>query len=92
MKKTALSKSTFFIEFEHQNLSLYYPKKGRCDTCVQYETGNLPQEEWKEHMAQNRANNEKSNDKIDAMKGKCHVICMDLQAVKTCPVVNSSSM
>ncbi|KAF2891460.1 hypothetical protein ILUMI_14713, partial [Ignelater luminosus] len=61
------------------NIGIFNPKKDRCDTCVQYESGNLNEEEYKIHRQEKaRAQEEKAKDKEKAQNGRCHVIVMDL--------------
>lgn len=84
-----LSRVSFSINFEKKNLSLYQPKKDKCDTCVAYETKNIPQNEYDHHIfLKNEARQEKSNDKTSQNE----VFTMDLQAVLVCPKSNVSSL
>lgn len=86
------SRTTMMNQFRQKNLALYIPKKDRCDICVQFEAGNYEQGKYNMHVKnKDRAQHEKSLDKIEAEAGKCIVLCMDLQGVKTCPLLNASS-
>lgn len=86
-----LSDCSFSNLFHSSNLSLYQPKKDRCDLCVSYEAGNIGEEEFKNHIkAKERARKEKFKDKQNAA-GKAHALLMDVQAVKLLPVSNCNS-
>ncbi|RUS91834.1 hypothetical protein EGW08_000405 [Elysia chlorotica] len=54
-------KSTVFSQVLHQkNLSLFKPKKDRCNTCIGYEVGQVTEKEWQDHMRfKDEANTEK---------------------------------
>lgn len=75
------------------NISLYQPKKDKCDICIQHELKNISEEEWLYHKnIKERAREEKNKDKEASEKETCHTLTMDLQAVKVCPSVNASSV
>lgn len=87
-----LSRTSLIKMLRKLNISLYQPKKDRCDICLQYELNNLTQDAWISHRdSKERARAEKSNDKKASENGICHTITMDLQAVKICPAVNASA-
>ncbi|CAH1995533.1 unnamed protein product [Acanthoscelides obtectus] len=89
--RKCLSNKTFYNQFNDSNLSLYQPKKDQCDVCVSYRVGNISNEKYTEHIKKkDRARLEKETDKKLAEEGKCIVLTMDLQAVKVCPIVQSS--
>lgn len=75
--------------FDSMNISLFTPKKDKCDTCVQYEKKLLSQEQYDEHRTQvNKAREEKKSDK----EGLYKVFALDKQAILLCLKNNSSSM
>ncbi|KAK9702575.1 Dual specificity protein phosphatase, N-terminal half [Popillia japonica] len=79
--------------FNEKNLSLFTPKKDRCDLCIEYEKRNLHEDKWKEHVEdKNRSRDERSKDKDRASKGECILLCMDLQAVKVAPTLNAAKI
>lgn len=88
-KVKPLSIATFHKEFDNKRLSLYKPKKDLCDTCVAFETGNLNEEQYNEHLQLKReAREEKSRDK----NSQNEIFTMDLQSVLVCPKSNVSSL
>lgn len=77
------------LEFDIKHLSLYRSKKDLCDICVAFETGNLPEEKYQEHInLKNQARVEKSQDKDSPNE----VFTMDLQSVLLCPKSTVSSL
>lgn len=85
----SVSIATFHKEFDKKRLSLYKPKKDLCDCCVAYQTGNLTEEKYNEHITlKNEARNEKSADK----ESQDEVLAMDLQSVLLSPKSNVSSL
>lgn len=88
-----LSTPVFDQVFSDMNLALYQPRKDRCDTCCGYETKNISEEEYQEHLRKKeRARQEKNKDKELAKQGKVYTLCMDMQAVKICPMINASAI
>lgn len=88
-----LSNPVFDQMFSDLNLALYQPRKDRCDTCCGYDTKNIDKEEYEIHLAKKeRARQEKTQDKELAKQGQVYTFCMDMQAVKICPVVNASAI
>lgn len=88
-----LSNPVFDQTFSELNLALYQPKKDRCDVCCGFETKNISEVEYQRHLKKKeRARQEKAQDKELAKQGKVYTFCMDLQAVKICPVVNASKI
>lgn len=60
-----------------------------CDTCVSFQTGNITENEYNDHIERkNEARTEKSNDK----DSQNDVFTMDLQSVLLCPKSNLSSL
>lgn len=72
---------------------LYTLKKDKCDTCCEYEAGNLNEEDYQVHVIKkNRARKEKTDDKDIANKKEAIVLTMDLEAVKSCPSLTASAL
>ena len=44
------SRQVFAEEFRNMNLGLFMPKKDQCDKCSAYKVGNLPQQDYDEHI------------------------------------------
>lgn len=80
--------------FDDMNLSLYQPKKDQCDICCSYESNNISDEEYNEHIVRkDAARNEKCLDKEAATHNESlKVITVDLQAVLLSPLLKASSM
>lgn len=92
-EQPSLSRNTLMKFVKNKNIGIFSPRKDQCDMCVEYHAGNLDQHVWEEHRNDKEAaQKEKSNDKSRAELDECHVICMDLQAVKTCPSLQASSL
>lgn len=88
-----LSNPVFDQMFSELNLALYQPRKDRCDVCCGFETKNISEVEYQKHLEKKeRARQEKAKDKDLAKQGKVYTFCMDLQAVKICPVINASKI
>nr|CAH7729980.1 unnamed protein product [Callosobruchus chinensis] len=87
------SRNTLIKWVKEMNFGIFKPRKDLCDTCFEYESGNLDPAEWEKHRkSKDRAQKEKSNDKEKADNGLLHVVTVDLQAVKTCPYLSASSL
>jgi len=87
------SRQVFTEEFHKMNLGLYMPKKDQCDKCSAYAVGNLPQEDYNEHiMRKEEARTSKTQDKERAKEGNCHVFTMDVQAVQLIPYLQASAL
>lgn len=68
--------------FKDQKLSMYQPKKDRCDTCVGHDQGHVGDKEYEEHISlKERAREEKENDKERALAGQIHAFVWDAEAV-----------
>lgn len=75
------------------NVSLFKPRKDQCDICLAYTNGHLSLNEYEVHQAEkNRARQEKTKDKIRALEGECHVLTMDVQAVKLSPMTKANAL
>lgn len=90
---TPLGRYVFEKKFKEKNLSLFSPKKDQCDICIQYEHGNVSEEQWKNHIdKKEKVRKEKENDIIEAKENRCILLTMDLQAVKVAPYLNATSI
>ncbi|CAG9827718.1 unnamed protein product [Diabrotica balteata] len=79
----AMSRRTFDELFNEKGISIYLPKKDKCDICCQHEVGNLDEESFANHITKKeRARQEKLNDTKLAQDESSIVLMMDLQAVK----------
>lgn len=88
-----LSKSLFEKFFSELNYAIYVPRKDRCDLCCAYEAGNVEEEKYREHIKRkDRAREEKTKDKEDAIQNKNYTFTMDLQAAQICPSLNASAL
>lgn len=88
-----VSSFSFSKSFEEENLALFMPRKDQCDLCVGFKAKQVSADEYNQHISKkNRAQYEKSTDKIAAEKGVRHVFTMDAQAVKLCPNINASAI
>lgn len=45
-EKPCASLALFFDLFEDMKLSIFQPRKDRCDMCCMYNVGNLPKDVW----------------------------------------------
>ncbi|XP_045540071.1 uncharacterized protein LOC123722410 [Papilio machaon] len=88
-----LSRRIFDNIFLKLNLSLYHPKKDRCDVCCGHEAGNINDAEIALHrQRKEKARKEKEIDKDLAKEGKCHVFTQDVQSVKLAPNLQASAI
>lgn len=87
-----LALTTFRLEFENQNLSVFLPKKDRCETCGVFEAKNLSENVYNLHRQKvDEARKEKEADKGNV--DECvMVLTMDLQSVLLSPKSNISTM
>lgn len=91
--KTPLSVVTLTNTANHMNIALFHPRKDQCDTCFKYKNKNISHEEYNSHIERkNLARSEKVVDKQNAIEGKCHVLTMDVQAVKLAPRLEASTL
>ncbi len=71
------------------NVSIFHPRKDKCDTCIGHDLGHVSDELWQNHVAmKNEARSEKEKDKEEAK----FVFTMDVEAVLLCPRTKASSM
>ncbi|CAI6359890.1 unnamed protein product [Macrosiphum euphorbiae] len=77
-----------------KKLSIFVPRKDKCDTCSSYEMGNIDENVMAEHVAfKNRAREEMNLDKQLAInENKFYMFTMDCQAVKLCPTLTASAL
>lgn len=88
---TPLSRQVFADDFKRLNLGIYHTKKDQCNICCAFKAGNLPDEEWQHHLLQKEeAQTEKLSDQSKA-SNKIMVLCMDLQALLSCPKLKASN-
>ncbi|KAJ8721005.1 hypothetical protein PYW08_006470 [Mythimna loreyi] len=88
-----LSRRAFDNIFMKLNLSLFRPKKDRCDVCCGHEAGNISDAEIALHSERKeQARQEKEQDKKLAIEGQCHVYTQDVQAVKLSPNLQASAI
>jgi hypothetical protein len=80
--------------FDQMNLSLFKPKKDQCDVCVGYETKNVNEEEYTNHIRRKDvARAEKEKDKKRALESDTvKVLTMDVQSVLLSPKIEASAM
>ncbi|KAK5641006.1 hypothetical protein RI129_009553 [Pyrocoelia pectoralis] len=91
-KKYIPSRITFCKVLDKEKISIHMPRKDLCDTCYEYNAGNLNQEDYNAHRikkqeardAKQKAKNEATNNKV--------VITMDLQSVLLCPKLQVSKI
>jgi hypothetical protein len=88
-----MSLTSFMKAMDEKKIGVFTPRKDRCDLCEKYKHQNLDQEEWEKHNQKKiRARIEKDSDKQKAESGTCHVITVDLQAVKLSPQTKASAL
>lgn len=92
--KIPYNKSGFLELFDTMNLSIFKPKKDQCDTCVEYEVGNLDIDDYNTHISKkNEARISKEADKGSAIEDQSvRVLTMDLQSLLICPRLEASSI
>lgn len=74
-------------------MSLLTPKKDQYDTYCHHKVGNLSDDDYASHTADNNsARAEKVGDKERCDQNKCKVICVDVQAVKLSPCIKASAL
>lgn len=85
-----VKRTKFFKILENQKISIFKPRKDRCDICVAYEEGNINKEQFNLHITKK---NEAKDAKVNAIRNissKNLVITMDMQSVLQCPKLNVS--
>lgn len=85
----ALSEKIFNSTLQSLNFSIFKPRKDQCDTCVEYQAGNLEEAVYQEHRKNVEYAREESS--LDASKSNTKLLCMDVQAVKLCPMLETSA-
>ncbi|KAJ8912432.1 hypothetical protein NQ315_006098 [Exocentrus adspersus] len=81
---------SFRSVLEAEKISVHWPRKDQCDTCIAYKTKTITVEEYEQHTLRQKAGraakellkNSASNEKL--------VVTVDLQSVLTCPKVSAS--
>ncbi|CAG5056101.1 unnamed protein product [Parnassius apollo] len=92
-EKNADPRNKFNQTIKSKNIAIHTIKKDMCDVCVGHQTGNISEIDYQTHLRRkNRAREEKSMDKSEAIKGNCIVLTMDLQLVKMCPFITASAV
>ncbi|KAJ8889181.1 hypothetical protein PR048_008675 [Dryococelus australis] len=83
-----LSYKTFSEVFKSLNISLFLPKKDKCNICCGHSAGNVSVEEYNQHVSKNiKARVEKEIDKTGV--GGIHAYNMDLQKFHLVPSLNT---
>ncbi|GFO42950.1 hypothetical protein PoB_006945500, partial [Plakobranchus ocellatus] len=90
----AMSRFKFMEEFHAMGLSLFHPRKDRCDICVGFEEKSVEEVVYNAHRVKaDRAQKEKADDKLKVAKnGQVKLLTMDLQSVLLCPRTNASAL
>ena len=90
----AASNCLFDNVFQELNLSLYKPRKDKCDKCCEFEVGNITQDDYNEHIKlKDEARRSKSDEKERSINDPTFkVLTMDLQAVLLCPRLQASAL
>ncbi len=71
------------------NISIFKPRKDKCDLCIGHDFGTVPADIWDAHnRRKEEAREQKKFDKAHAE----HVFTMDVQSVLLCPRTRASSM
>ena len=79
--------------FKDHNYSLFQRKKDKCNTCVGYETGNVPPPVYYEHVIRkNKGFVLKEKDKEEANNKDKFVITADTEALLIAPLNNANIM
>ena len=70
--KTPYYQTAFFELFESTNLAIFKPKKDQCDTCIEFEAGNITREEYQSHIE--RKNDARGSKAIDKEAAKVDAV------------------
>ena len=70
--KTPYYQTAFFELFESTNLAIFKPKKNQCDTCIEFEAGNITREEYHSHIE--RKNDARGSKAIDKEAAKVDAV------------------
>lgn len=90
--KQQVSMPKFSSILDDMNIGIFLPKKDKCDICCAHDVGNVTDETWKKHLQKkDDARDAKAIDKQAAIEGSCHVLVMDVQAVKIAPLLTASA-
>lgn len=89
----AMSRFKFLEEFHAMDLSLFHPRKDRCDTCVALKEKTVGEVVFNAHRVKaDQAQKEKADDKLKVERnGQVYLLTMDLQLV-LCPRTNASAL
>ena len=87
------SKKLLISVFKQKNLSLYKPKKDRCDLCEEYKLNSVEQEIYDVHIEKKKeAYLEKETDKIKCKESdEVEAIVVDTQQIMLCPLLENNS-
>ncbi|KAL4702884.1 hypothetical protein ACJJTC_005795 [Scirpophaga incertulas] len=89
-RQSSFSRKKFCEVMNSNNISLFKVKKDKCNLCTSYETGNVQEDAWKEHVEKKeRARKEKREDIEKANRGEIILLEVDFQAVKLAPFTHS---
>lgn len=78
---------------DNMGIGLFLPKKDQCDTCCSYKAGHVSEVDYQNHLTKkNSARDEKTRDKCKAAAEECHVLTMDVEAVKVSPYLKASAL
>lgn len=89
-KQEKTAKRTTFHEIRRDmNVSIYRPKKDKCETCLGHEMGHISDTIFQHHQKMKTEARDAKN--FDKEHGK-FVYTMDVEAVLLCPKSNASSM
>lgn len=81
-----LSFCYFYNFMREKKLSIFIPRKDKCDLCSFYDMDNIDENVMAEHFAfKEKARDEMNLDKQLAKENKCYMFTMDYQAIKLCP-------
>lgn len=88
----AVDVSYFTNEFNDENLSVFIPRRDRCDVCESFKFSDISKDEYVGHIKfMDEAQKEKTLHKDSASASKS-VWTMDLQGVRLCPKTVASTM
>ena len=90
--KQVVSRQIFVEVVKDMKIAIHTPRKDQCDTCCEYKTGNLSQEEYAAHIIKkDEAHTAKKAAKEQASGGTV-VVTMDLQSVLLAPRLRASAV
>ncbi|KAK3789905.1 hypothetical protein RRG08_006582 [Elysia crispata] len=77
-----MSRSSFMKEIASMGISIFHPRKDRCDICCSFDTGNIGQDEYvihrqKKDLAQKEKEKEKDKLEADGAESTTKVITVD---------------